>query len=190
MWGGAGFTRDPGMEQIYRDARISTIYEGTTGVQALDLLGRKVLLNKGKFQRRFSKKIIEGAFHAAFQSPNASRLRGMALQVARHAVEWNVLSARLMLAAARNKDVVGSSSVSFLMYSGYVSMAHQWLRMADVALSKLRTSGLADADVAHLTAKVELAEFYFAHLLPRTRTLRTTMLASPRTLMQMHADKF
>lgn len=55
------------MEQIYRDARISTIYEGTTGVQALDLLGRKVLLNKGKYLRRFTKDILKYTVEAGLQ---------------------------------------------------------------------------------------------------------------------------
>ncbi len=61
------FTRDPGMEQIYRDARISTIYEGTTGVQALDLLGRKVLLNKGKYLRHFTRDILKYSYDAGLK---------------------------------------------------------------------------------------------------------------------------
>jgi Acetyl-CoA dehydrogenase C-terminal like/Acyl-CoA dehydrogenase, C-terminal domain len=190
IWGGAGFTRDPGMEQIYRDARISTVYEGTTGVQALDLLGRKILLNKGVFLRRFTGDILKYSMEAGVKGPNASKLRWMALQTARHAVEWNYLAARLMLNASSNKEVVGASSVDFLMYSGYSSMAYQWLRMANVALDKLRDAKVSGSDAAFYRGKLETAQFYFERILPRTRSLKKTILASPKALMQVDSDRF
>jgi hypothetical protein len=138
VWGGAGFTRDPGVEQIYRDARISTLYEGTTGIQALDLLGRKVLLNRGKHLRRLCSEILRHAFDTGARSPNAAKLRGMAWATGRRALQWNLMSLRLMVRATRDKEVVGAASVDFLMYSGYCYMAHMWLRMADVALTKAK----------------------------------------------------
>lgn len=87
VWGGAGFTRDPGMEQIYRDARISTLYEGTTGVQALDLIGRKVLLNRGKYLRRLCKEILSHSFQVA---KNDSRLRSWAISTGLASLRWQL----------------------------------------------------------------------------------------------------
>merc|ERR1711991_258472 len=189
VWGGAGFTKDPGMEQIYRDARISTIYEGTTGIQALDLLGRKVLMNKGKYLRNFTQEIIKYAWNAGVSGPNASKLRSMAFQTAKAAVNWNYLALRLMVSASRDKEVVGASSYDFLMYSGYASMGYQWLRMANVALDKQKEA-TNDADREFFKTKVELAEFYFDRIFPRTKTLHKTILSSPKTLMQTKEDNF
>jgi hypothetical protein len=189
VWGGAGFTKDPGMEQIYRDARISTIYEGTTGIQALDLLGRKVLMNKGKYLRNFTKQIIQYSFKVGFSGPNASKLRSMAFQTAKHALNWNYLAMRLMVAASKDKEVVGASSYDFLMYSGYSSMAYQWLRMADVAMTKQKDA-TNDADRQFYSSKIQLAEFYFDRILPRTKALSSTILSTPKTLMQMKEDAF
>ncbi len=138
VWGGAGFTRDAGVEQIYRDARISTLYEGTTGIQALDLLGRKILLNRGKHLRKFCKEILANSVHAGFKSPNKAKLAGMAFATGRRALQWQYLAGRVMVGAVLDKEVVGAASVDFLMYSGYTYMAHMWLRMADVALTKAK----------------------------------------------------
>lgn len=134
----------------------------------------------------------------------------MALQTARHAVEWNYLSLRLMASAINDKEVVGAASYDFLMYvvvtprvcaavwsrltrnrySGYASMAYQWLRMANVALTKRRDTKEGTEDYAFYTTKVQTAEFFFDRLLPRTRALKQTILASPKTLMQVPEDKF
>ena len=69
IYGGAGFIKDYGMEQIYRDAKISTLYEGTTGVQGLDLLGRKIILNKGKHLRKNVFKIVGTAWSVGTANP-------------------------------------------------------------------------------------------------------------------------
>ncbi len=69
-------------------------------------------------------------------------------------------------------------------------MAYQWLRMANVALSKQRDTQKGTADYDFLTTKVQTAEFFFDRLLPRTRTLRQTILASPKSLMQVPDERF
>ena len=116
VFGGHGYIKEHGMEQIVRDARISTLYEGTTGIQALDLLGRKVLLlTKGKCVRDFSKKLVD------FGTKNLRdpKLRPFAWKLLKIAAEWNYLTTRIMLVASKDRDIVSTASYDFLMYSGY-----------------------------------------------------------------------
>eukprot|EP00178_Gracilaria_changii_P010862 TRINITY_DN31446_c0_g1_i1.p1 TRINITY_DN31446_c0_g1~~TRINITY_DN31446_c0_g1_i1.p1 ORF type:complete len:120 (-),score=20.00 TRINITY_DN31446_c0_g1_i1:14-352(-) len=112
----------------------------------------------------------------------------MAFQVGKHAVQWNYLATRLMVAAARDKEVVGNSAVDFLMYSGYASLAYYWLRMADVALTKAKTCDPADRDFYN--NKLVLAQFYFDRILPRTNALHKTILASPKSTMKLSEEHF
>lgn len=113
----------------------------------------------------------------------------MALSLSLATARWNYLALRVMIAAAKNKEAAGASSVDFLMYSGYTTMAYQWLRMADVAYTKLKTA-TTDADKDFYKAKIQTAQFYFDKILPRTQSLSATILAGPKTLMQMKEDHF
>src|SRR5699024_5332984 len=134
VFGGHGYITEHGMEQIARDARISTLYEGTTGIQALDLLGRKVLLmTRGKCVRDFSQKMID------FGTRNMTNptIRPFAWQLLKIAAQWNYLTTRLMITASRNREMVSSASHDYLMYSGYALMAYFWAIMAAKAQEKL-----------------------------------------------------
>ena len=112
----------------------------------------------------------------------------MALATGKHAVQWNYLATRLMAAALKNKDVVGNSSVDFLMYSGYASLAYQWLRIANVALEKSKTA--TGAEKQFYEDRVDLAQFYFDRVLPRTKSLATTILDDAKSTMKMKEDRF
>ena len=94
-----------------------------------------------------------------------------------------------MIMAAQDKEVVGAASYDFLMFSGYASMAYQWLRMANVALSKQKEATTQD-EKDFYQAKFDVAQFYFDRILPRTKTLHKTILASPKTLMKMKEESF
>ena len=169
VYGGHGFIREWGMEQIVRDARIAMLYEGTTGIQALDLVGRKVLGSGGKLLLGFTGMIDEfceahgGDEYAEFVQP---------LKACKD--EWLSLSMQLGEAAMANPDEAGAGAVDYLMYSGYVTLAYFWARMAAVAQQKIAA---ADGDVSFYEAKVMTARFYFQRILPRTESLKTTMLA-------------
>jgi hypothetical protein len=119
--GGHGYIHEHGMEQMVRDARIATLYEGTTGIQALDLLGRKVLIGtRGKCVRDFTRLMLRFARPHLFAG---GCLGAMARSTVRRAIEWNLLTLRIMSRAGKERDLVGSASVDYLMYSGYVMMA-------------------------------------------------------------------
>ena len=103
VFGGHGYIREHGMEQIVRDARIATLYEGTTGIQALDLLGRKVLLmTQGKAVRDFSGQVARLALDLLKTEP---AMRGRALTLLKLAGQWNVLTLRIALRARKDRDL-------------------------------------------------------------------------------------
>jgi alkylation response protein AidB-like acyl-CoA dehydrogenase len=187
VFGGHGYIKEWGMEQIVRDNRISTLYEGTTGIQALDLLGRKILLSRGKSLNAFAKEILVYCKDNSMLSnnPHKRQMNKFIWPLSRAVANWQQYTLRIGLKAKKNRDVVGAASVDFLMYSGYVVMAYFWAQMAQTAYEKLATD-VENRDFYR--AKIKTAEFYFVHMLPRTKSLAATMMADPKTLMQLDEE--
>ena len=177
VYGGHGFISEWGMEQIVRDSRISTLYEGTTGIQALDLLGRKVLGSGGKLLLEFTN-IIDAFCEEHSGDDNAEFIAP--LKAAKD--EWLELSMKIGEAAMSNADEAGAAAVDYLMYSGYVTLAYFWARMAIIARQRI-AEGADDSEFYE--AKVHTARFYFERMLPRTASLKETMLAGADNLMDM-----
>jgi alkylation response protein AidB-like acyl-CoA dehydrogenase len=183
IFGGHGYIAEWGMEQNVRDSRISMLYEGTTQIQALDLLGRKVLMTQGASLRKFTKII-----HKFCKEESGNKaLKPFVKQLSEMNKEWGDLTLKIGMKAMKNRDEVGAASVDYLMYSGYVTMAYLWLRMAKVAQEKL-DSGADDADF--YKAKMITTRFYFERILPRTRGLVETMLSGADNLMAMDEALF
>ena len=184
--GGHGYIREHGMEQIARDARIATLYEGTTGIQALDLLGRKVLLmTRGGCVREFTGQI------ARFAADNLRKkgMRRFAATLGRYATQWNVLTVRLMLMARKDRDVVSAASHHFLMYSGFVMMGYFWALQAAVAQQKLADGSGAQTEDFY-RAKIATAEFYFDHMLPRAKSHAASMTKPSASLLSLDSEHF
>ena len=187
VFGGHGYIKEHGMEQIARDARISTLYEGTTGIQALDLLGRKVLLQtRGKCIKEFTNEMIGFAKGHAF---SGGPIGTMARALIRRSLQWKWATLRIMLRAAKDRDTVSSSCHDFLMYSGFVMMAYFWLQQAVVASEKLANKSGKETPEFY-KSKIQTAEFYFERLLPRADGHRTGMLATSATTMAMDNEHF
>jgi alkylation response protein AidB-like acyl-CoA dehydrogenase len=186
VFGGHGYIKEHGMEQIVRDARISTLYEGTTGIQALDLLGRKVLLQtRGKCIKEFTNDMIAQAKpHLLDGGP----IGMMARASFKRAIQWKVMTLRIMLRAAKDRDVVSAACYDYLMYSGFVMMGHFWLKQAIVANEKLAKGGKESADF--YKAKMQTAEFYFERMLPRADGHKKCLQAPTSAIMQMNNDHF
>ena len=184
VFGGHGYIKEWGMEQIVRDSRIATLYEGTTGIQALDLLGRKILLTHGKSFRAFTAEVLGFCKDKSVISsnPHKRQMNKFIWPLSKAVANWQQYTLRLALKAKKNRDVVGSASVDYLMYSGYIVMAYFWAKMAQTAYEKLATD-VENRDFYR--AKIKTAEFYFERMLPRTKSLSTTMMADPKTLMQL-----
>jgi hypothetical protein len=187
IFGGHGYIHEHGMEQIARDARIATLYEGTTGIQALDLLGRKVLLaTRGRCVREFTATMLRFSRQHVFAGGAVGR---MARTLARRAVQWNVMTTRIMLRAKGDRELVGSASVDYLMYSGYVMMGYFWALQAARA-AELLASGKGRESADFYRAKIQTAEFYFERMLPRADGHRKGALAPTRAVMQIESEHF
>ena len=187
IFGGHGFIKEWGMEQIVRDTRISTLYEGTTGIQALDLLGRKILLTRGRSLKDFTMEVLAFCKDKSMISsnPHKRQMNKFIWPLSKAVANWQQYSVRIALKAKKNRDFVGSASVDYLMYSGYIVMAYFWAQMAQASYEKL-AGDCENRDFYR--AKIKTAEFYFERMLPRTKSLAKTMMADPKTLMQLNED--
>ena len=179
IMGGHGYIHESGMEQFARDARITTIYEGTTGIQALDLLGRKVMQAQGAGLKQFLEEI--SAFcHAHAQNPALGDFIGPLAIVAK---EWASLTQEIGRRVMGNPDEVGICAVDYLFYSGYVALAYFWARSVAAADSSAHTDEFKQA-------KRATARFYFARILPRTLAHGAALRAGADTLMALPAASF
>jgi alkylation response protein AidB-like acyl-CoA dehydrogenase len=171
IFGGHGYIREWGQEQLVRDVRIAQIYEGTNGIQALDLLGRKVVCNGGKALRVFTEEIVQFA-------QQQHRPYGAELVAATRRLE--ALSDWLMQQAKVDANLVGSSCVEYLQLFGYVAYAYMWARMDQAAI---------DHSPPH-QAKQATAAFFFSRLLPRIESLDTSIRAGSRDLFCLGEEHF
>ena len=178
-FGGHGYVQEWGMEQLARDARITTIYEGTTGIQALDLLGRKIMQQQGAGMRRFLAMIQQ------FCEANAtkSELTEFVLPLAEVTKQWGELTMEIGKKAMSNADEVGAASYDYLYYSGYVVLAYWWAR-------SVATANDSDHNEDFKTMKRETARFYFARLLPRIHTHAAAMRSGAASTQALSADLF
>ncbi|MGB5165643.1 MAG: acyl-CoA dehydrogenase C-terminal domain-containing protein [Woeseiaceae bacterium] len=182
-FGGHGYINEWGAEQNVRDARISMLYEGTTGIQALDLLGRKVLGTRGEALAPVTSFIFDFCKH----SRSRKELRPFLRRLVRLTRQWKGLTRKIGFAAMRDRDAVGAASVDYIMFSGYVLLGVVWAASARVAYKRLEEG---TKEEAFYRAKIQTAEFYFAKILPRTTALLETMQAGPESLMKLDANEF
>jgi alkylation response protein AidB-like acyl-CoA dehydrogenase len=181
--GGHGFIRETGVEQLLRDARITPIYEGTNGIQALDLLGRKVCGTGGRSQQAMAARIRESI--ARFGA--VPELAGFAADLARRLDSWDELTVTLNKAATGNADEIGAAAVDYLQFSGYLCLGWCWLVAAGVAARRIPEAG-ADADFYR--AKLATARHYFERLLPRADAHEAAARAGAAGLMALPAEHF
>ena len=182
-FGGHGYIREWGVEQNVRDARIAMLYEGTTGIQALDLLSRKVLGSGGKMLEEFADEI--DAFCA--EQRHDPRMLPFVQRLEMLVKEWKQLTGHVAEKAADNADEIGAASVNYLMYSGYVCLAYLWARSAVVAAAGLETDS---SEEDFYRAKINTARFYFDHLLPRTQACVASIEAGADSVMAMPEEHF
>jgi len=187
VFGGHGYIKEWGMEQILRDSRIATLYEGTTGIQALDLIGRKTLLDNFQQLKIFTGEMLSCATGHLFSTKSNSTLRKQAWTVVKLALKWRYLGFRIGLQAKRNRDAIGASSVDYLMFSGYAYMAFMWLMMAAKAQQKLDQG---EGDSQFFKDKLHSATFFFERFLPQASTHAKTISANLESVMAMPTDYF
>lgn len=183
VFGGHGFISEHGMEQIVRDTRIACLYEGTTEIQAIDLLGRKVLGTQGAMLKDFSKII-----HKFVEANKDNRaMQEFVAPLAASIKEWGELTTHIATKAAKNPEEVGAAAVDYLYFSGYVTMAYLWARMALVAQEAIAAGS---TEVAFYQAKITTARFYFKKILPRVRSHVDVIAGGLEPLMELDAEHF
>jgi len=181
--GGHGYIAEWGMEQILRDARIAPIYEGTNGIQALDLLGRKVLPNNGELLKNFTRSIFEFADGELKNNASAPFYDALIMNVKR----WESISVGIAERVQKNPDELGAASFDYMMYSGYTILAYLWAKSAHIASVKLKENG---DDNDFYKAKLKTAQFYFDRILPRNETLAKTLTTSADSIMSLDESEF
>lgn len=183
VYGGHGYIAEWGMEQLARDTRICTMYEGTTGIQAIDLLGRKILGSNGELLNVFIKEVQDYCRSVR----DKSQFNAWSNSIESHIDEWGQMTQEIAKRSASNPDEVGAASVDYLMYSGYIIVGYLWLKMAVVAQQKLDEG---TTEIAFYEAKLKTAGFYFARLLSRTRSHASAIETGAENLMSMPVDFF
>ena len=177
IFGGHGFIREWGQEQLVRDCRITQIYEGTNGIQSLDLMGRKIVGSGGSFYKHLADE-IKGFIASAdanldeFTKPLAAAVQNL-----------DELTAWVLDRAKGNPNEIGAASVEYLHVFGYTAYAYMWALMARAALGK------EDQDDFY-ASKLGTARFYFARLLPRIHSLSTSVKAGSESLYLLDAAQF
>ena len=182
VFGGHGFIREWGQEQHVRDIRITQIYEGANGIQALDLMGRKIAMNGGSIYKLFSDEMKafaaenEGdATMAEFIAPLKAAIENL-----------DGLTAHVLEAAKSDVHEIGSASVEYLHVFGLTAYAYMWAKMVKASQAKIAegdTSGFYDA-------KLSTARFYFKRLLPTYEGLTSSVKNGAEVLFELDEEKF
>ncbi|PTB18721.1 acyl-CoA dehydrogenase [Trinickia symbiotica] len=180
VFGGHGYIAEWGMEQYVRDARINMIYEGTNAVQALDLLGRKVLADMGAKLKKFGKLVTEFV-EAEGVKPEMQEFVNPLADIGEKVQK---LTMEIGMKAMQNPDEVGAAAVPYLRTVGHLVFSYFWARMARIALDKE-----ASGDPFY-KSKLATARFYFARLLPETAATIRIARAGAKPLMEIDEALF
>jgi alkylation response protein AidB-like acyl-CoA dehydrogenase len=181
--GGMGYVEETGSAQHYRDVRITTIYEGTTGIQGLDLVGRKILANNGEVLQG----LLDEMQATAEAMSDSDDLAGQSAALKRAVESGREANAWLLENAGRNRNVAGGVSVNFLMMLGYICGG--WV-MGQSALKAARLLESGGGNESFLRAKLVTAQFYTDHLLPRAGSCLATIKAGDDSIMALNVEQF
>jgi len=177
VFGGHGYVREWCIEQLVRDTRIAQIYEGTNGIQAMDLLGRKVVGSQGA--------LLSPLYEDMLQTVEAGRGGGamfteMADQLMSALELIQSVTEKIQLRAESDRGEIGAAAVEYLEFLGLGIVAMMWLKMAIVSQSAMN-----EGDPKFATAKLETARFFFQRILPKTLGLAKSIEAGVAPVMAM-----
>jgi len=183
VFGGHGYIHEWGMEQFVRDIRISMLYEGTNGVQALDLVGRKILSDKAATLMSWSalvKQLIEENMGNDAMKPCLAGLMDASKDLEK-ATQYIAMN------APKNPDVIGAASMPYMQILGITALAWMWTRTASTALAALETD---TNDRAFYQGKLKTAQFYMGYWAVQTRSLRKQIESSSEQLTEFDEADF
>jgi butyryl-CoA dehydrogenase len=183
VMGGHGYIREWGMEQLLRDARIAQLYEGANGIQALDLVGRKLPAHFGRYLRTFFHPVM--AFIEQHQADQA--MAEFVLPLAKAFARLQQITLHVAQQGLKDPDEAGAASSDYLRLFALVAMAYVWARVAGIARSRL-AEGTDDA--AFYQAKINTARFFMTKLLPESGALFAQIMAGSAPLMEFEDAAF
>ena len=183
VYGGHGYIAEWGMEQYVRDARIAMIYEGTNGVQAMDLVGRKLAQNGGRAVQALFKVVADDV--AAAKGDPATADFAAALEKANG--ELQQATVWFLQNGMKNPDNVGAGAHSYMHLMGIVALGLMWLRMASAA-ARLKAAG--EGDPAFLDAKLVTARYFAERVMPEAGALRRKIEAGAEAMMALPPEMF
>ncbi|WP_375428126.1 acyl-CoA dehydrogenase C-terminal domain-containing protein [uncultured Sphingomonas sp.] len=183
VYGGHGYVAEWGMEQYVRDARIAMIYEGTNGIQAMDLVGRKLMQNGGRAAQSMLKMVADEI--AAGKADPATA--DVAARLEKSLSDLQAASMWFMANGLQNPNHVGAGAVPYMHLMGIVAVGYMWLRMASAA-ARLKMVG--EGDAAFLDAKLVTARFYAERILPETGSLRRKIEGGADAVMALPPEMF
>ncbi len=183
VYGGHGYIEEWGMSQFVRDARIAQIYEGTNGVQAMDLCGRKLAQKGGAAVQLFFKHVGEEIATAK----EIDELKGMAEQLEKALGQQQAATMWFMNNAMQNPNHLGAGAHHYMTMMGIVTLGLMWLKMAKVAHAR---KGSAGEDAAFYEQKLATAQYYMDRYLPDAGALRRKLEAGSDSLMALSEEAF
>ncbi len=183
IWGGHGYIVENGVEQFVRDARIAMIYEGANGVQAMDLVGRKLARNGGRAIQAFFAMVDQECESAK----EIEQLADIAARIAKTNGELKAATMWFMQNAMANPDNAGAGAHHYMHITGIVALGLMWLRMARVAVRAL-DEGTGDA--AFYQAKLVTARHFAERYTPDAGALRRKIDSGAAAMMELPADAF
>lgn len=179
VFGGHGFIREWGQEQLVRDCRIAQIYEGTNGVQAMDLLARKVAGSKGELMKVFVAEV-----HDYIATTTKDEMQEFLEPLGAAIDDLASITGSILNASSENADELGAAANDYLHVFGYTAMAYMWARMAEVAFEKQAE------DQAFFSAKIKTAQYFYVKLLPRRLSLIAQIESGCNTLFSIEDELF
>ncbi|WP_286263227.1 acyl-CoA dehydrogenase C-terminal domain-containing protein [Thalassotalea atypica] len=179
VFGGHGFIREWGQEQLVRDTRITQIYEGTNGIQAMDLLARKVVPSKGQLMD-----ILLAEINGYIDETTDEAMQEFILPLAEASQDLKFLTDDILSKANEDINMVGTSANDYLHVVGYTAMAYVWAKMAQVAMTKV------DTNDEFYVSKIKTARYFFQRLLPRRLSLIATARQSSDALFDIEDELF
>jgi len=183
VFGGHGYIEEHGMSQYVRDARITMIYEGANGIQALDLVGRKLALNGGRAVMAMFKEI--GDFCEENRSDEAMAPYTKALKKGLNDLQASTMW--FMQNAMAKPDNAGAGSTDYMHLFGLVTLGYMWAKIAKTAQGKL---GSGDASEDYLNNKLVTARFYMEKIMPETALRKVRIEAGSDSVMELAAEAF
>lgn len=181
--GGHGYIAEYGVEQYVRDARIAEIYEGTNGIQALDLVGRKMGQGYGRLLRRFFHP-VQKFIEAEGENPD---MMEFVMPLAKAFMKLQQATATIAQKGMKNPEEAGAASADYLRQFALVAMGFMWARMVKVAMEKLDAG---EGNKEFYETKLQTARFFFAKMLPEADWRFKAILAGAEPLMAMKAEAF